>query len=91
MPSIEALLAVRDRLQAGENRLIAAGWRNIEVDCTAGVFTWVQRGAGREPHRQVSFADDLQEIEGMIASDVRDSLVVMTQFGTFTWRPHRRG
>ena len=88
MTTIERQAALTDQLQAVENDLLAAGKYNVTVNCAAGVFTWVRRGAGREPIEPVSFIDEIQKVEDMIISGGRDHLVIMTQAGTFTWSPH---
>lgn len=90
MASIEQSLALRDRLQAVENSLVAAGRRNVTIDCATGAFTWVQQGAGREPNQPTGCVDDIQAIEDLIVSEGHDHLVVMTWHGTFTWRPGRK-
>ena len=89
VPSIEQLLALRDRLQAVENSLMAAGRRNVTIACAVGAFTWVQQGAGRETTEPIAYVDDLQAIEDVIVSEGHDHLVIMTWHGTFTWRPTR--
>lgn len=90
MASIEQRLALRDRLQTVENSLIAAGRRNVTIECAAGAFTWVQQGAGRESNQPTSRTDDIQAIEDLIVSEGHDHLVVMTWHGTFTWRRSRK-
>ena len=61
----------------------------MTIACTAGAFTWVQQGAGRETNKPIAYVDDLQAIEDMIVTEGHDRLVVMTWHGTFTWRPTR--
>jgi hypothetical protein len=90
MASIEQLLVLRDRLQAVETGLIAAGYRNVTIDCAAGAFTWVQQGAGRERNAPIGWMDDIQAIEDVITSEGKDHLLVMTGHGTFTWRLRRK-
>ena len=82
----EQRLALRDRLQVAEDDLLAAGKRNVRIDCANGVFTWVLRGAGREPTELIGSIDDIQQIEDMIVSETTKHLVIMTLRGTFTWR-----
>ena len=90
MASIEQLLALRTQLQAVENSLIAAGRRNVTIECAAGAFTWVLQGAGREPNEPIGASNDIQAIEDMIVSEGHDHLVIMTWHGTFTWRLRRQ-
>jgi hypothetical protein len=85
MTAPEQRLALLDRLQVVEDDLVVAGKRHVRVDCAHGVFTWVLRGAGREPSEQIGFTDEIQQIEDAIVSESLDHLVVMRWRGTFTW------
>ena len=85
MSAIDERLAIRARLQAVEDDLVAAGKRNVTFTGNAGVFTWVLHGAGHEPVELLAFLDDIQEVEDMILAAGLDHLVEMTQHGTFTW------
>jgi DNA gyrase/topoisomerase IV subunit A len=82
---MEQLLALRDRLQVVEDDLIATGRRNVTIDGSAGVFTWVQQGAGREASQRLSAAAEMQEVENAVVREGHDHLLVMTSHGTFTW------
>jgi hypothetical protein len=82
---LEERLATRGRLQAVEDDLMAAAKRNVTIEGAAGVFTWVLRGAGREPAEPMTFVDDIQEVEDMILVAGLDEVLEMTQHGTFTW------
>ena len=86
--TLDEELAIRARLQAVEDDLSAAGKRNAIIQGANGVFTWVLRGAGRDPAESLSSFDDIQEVEDMIVRAGISHLVEMTQGGTFTWVTH---
>ena len=83
---LDVRLVIRVRLQSVEDDLRAAGKRNVKIAGDAGVFTWVLRGAGREPCEALSSFDHIRDLEAMILTAGMDHLVEMTQHGTFTWR-----
>lgn len=83
---LDVRLVIRVRLQSVEDDLRAAGKRNVKIAGDAGVFTWVLRGAGREPCEALSSFDHIRDLEAMILTAGMDYLVEMTQHGTFTWR-----
>jgi hypothetical protein len=45
MPTIDEQLALRGRLQAAEDDLIAARKQHVTIDGTQGIFNWVRHGA----------------------------------------------
>jgi hypothetical protein len=54
-------VTIRARLQSVENDLVALGKRNVIIECRAGVFTWVQRGAGREAAEKLGLSVTFRE------------------------------
>jgi hypothetical protein len=87
MPTIEEQLALRNRLQTAEDDLVAARQQHVTTDGTLGIITWQRQGAPRYRAEPVVI-DDIQEIEDMIVSQQWDDIILATDRGTWTWRPH---
>jgi hypothetical protein len=84
--NIEEQLALRARLQAVEDDLLAAGKRHVITPCVVRVFERGLPDALHEPAEETQ-AGDPQEIEDMIIGQGWQDIMVATDAGTFTWNP----
>ena len=87
MPSISAQLALRNRLQEVEQRLIRDHKRHVLAPATHGVFVWALTGEDRTPVEWVVEIPELQAIEETLIAQGWSDLLVSTANGYFAWEP----
>ncbi len=89
MPSISDQLALRDRLQQIEHRLVRDHKRHILVPATHGIFVWALTGEDRTPVEWIEMPE-MQAIEETLIAQGWSDLLVSTAMGYFAWEPKQR-
>jgi hypothetical protein len=89
MSSIAEQLALRDRLQTIEDRLLLERYSHVIAKTSRGMFEWVLPRAVLQPADYLEIPE-LADLENeFIDQEEAKGTIVTTEYGTFFWEPDR--